>query len=436
MKKIIAGVLLPLFMLLSACGGQLASVASGDQAEARKDSEDRSTSEPLSTELISSPAGIIYTGPACTDQGFYEVLFGKDVVSGAENITFTDYETCSRIYLSSNVNSSHQDESDTSYIPSLLGGYGIVTDKRYLYILKLGKPGLADLYGETGLTKVYRLDLDGNNRKEFTFKANEEIMPLSGVVSDGRNLYLEVYTIDSDTTTHLDLVKINFETQSSEMVYSLDEFYAQHKSLYLAGAKNDKLLFLQYETNEENETVQNFYKICISNPYPELVLQLNLEKACPILCDGTVYYFDLTKDSFYKFDLGTEKEMLLASNFSPKEINFDGVRAGRHSIFPYFFFEFSNQGSDEIWRYAWDMENRVWHEETLTDGDHDVSVWGEKDDCFLVKLQDKAVSYQDYSPNGDPFQNTMNVEQYALIKKRDYWDGRADYILFDDMIYD
>lgn len=69
------------------------------------------------------------------------------------------------------------------------------------------------------------------------------------------------------------------------------------------------------------------------------------------------------------------------------------------------------------------------------DGDRPVTIYRIWQDYFLVKLQDKMVTYQDFTQNGQAYENQMAVAEYALIRQEDYWNGVPDYIRFTDDVY-
>ena len=69
------------------------------------------------------------------------------------------------------------------------------------------------------------------------------------------------------------------------------------------------------------------------------------------------------------------------------------------------------------------------------DGDREVHIFGIWQDYFLVMLQDKTVSYQDFTSNGQVYENQMSVTEYALISQEDYWDGTPNYLRISDDVY-
>ena len=103
--------------------------------------------------------------------GCYEVLY-RPVGDG--NILYTDYASKSRIYLSSRITGEHNNESDSSWLKSTVGGCYFSLTSEYLILFKLNTPAFAD--SETDMQRGYiaKYDLDGSNRQILTWLAPNE----------------------------------------------------------------------------------------------------------------------------------------------------------------------------------------------------------------------------------------------------------------------
>ena len=167
-------VLLCSALLLAGCEGENTISASRSSSSVNEKPTLSFIEEP---HLISAPGGTVYTGPAVTENGFYEIVDPLDSAYIGGNIVYTDFSTRNRVYLSSQINTDHTSEDDTSYIPSLIGGSGILTDQNRLYVVKFGKPGLVEDFGKARLSILYRMELNGANRKTIYLQANQIIVP-------------------------------------------------------------------------------------------------------------------------------------------------------------------------------------------------------------------------------------------------------------------
>lgn len=424
--------------------GLASSDAASDSLEYQQAFEEQEPSIPKTAEnkdkvaklkLISSPGGVIYTGPAFTKDGFYEILISKDVSSGTGNIAYTDYETKTRIYLSSDVNSTHQDASDTSFLPSLTGGYGIITDQQRLYVAKLGDPYLFNYYGENGLPVLYRMQLDGSNRQQIKLASNEEIVGTSGILADSEKneLYFLMTETSEDTTTKEYLAQTDFDNGTIERVCCINDFVDGF--VYAVGAEEDSIYFVKnYYDSESYISGWDFFCYSLSDNSWEKIGTLNASDSYPLYRDGQIYYIKSNPFSLYRLVPGEETDEVINANLNPP-YSYDTVRVGRQSLDPFFSFYFSNQENGDSARLCWNEENGQWYMERLLRDSHNVTIAGQFNDQYVVRIEDKSVDYQAPLEDGTVRQLSMLVAQYALISKEDYWNGIPNYTLFSDTIY-
>ena len=123
------------------------------------------SSDAAQMKIISSANGIIASSILGNEKGCYEVF---DRPANGGNLLYTDYATKSHIYLSNQINSDHNNESDTSYLESTIGGCYLALSDDYLFIFKLNTPSFAA--DETSERQGYiaRCDLDGADRQILT----------------------------------------------------------------------------------------------------------------------------------------------------------------------------------------------------------------------------------------------------------------------------
>ena len=98
------------------------------------------SSDAAQMKIISSANGIIASSILGNEKGCYEVF---DRPANGGNLLYTDYATKSHIYLSNQINSDHNNESDTSYLESTIGGCYLALSDDYLFIFKLNTPSFA-----------------------------------------------------------------------------------------------------------------------------------------------------------------------------------------------------------------------------------------------------------------------------------------------------
>lgn len=388
--------------------------------------------------LISAPAGIIYSGPAITENGFYEILKPLDSASNGGNIVYTDFSTCKRIYLSSQINSYHTSEDDTSYIFSLIGGAGILTDQNLLYVIKFGKPGLVESYGKAGLPILYRMELNGCNRKTIYLQANQSIVPDSGILATDGELFFLVQEVGSDLTEHIILCKTNFVNEQTEKISDLSKQIDGR--IFLSGFSSNRILLYQYaydETGSDRSVRCWSYDIAdgLCRPY----FEFSDSNFALMGRQGELYYIKSENEQFslYQIDTSTENNsILLCKSLTPPIGNYDTVVPGNNSFYPYFSFYFENSQTLEGARYQWNQEENIWLKETLSDGGKDVRIKGSIKDQFLIQIGDLEKEFVNYLSDGTAVEDSTLISQYALIKQEDYWNNVPNYIRFADDVYE
>ena len=115
---------------------------------------------------VTSRSGLAFTQYGGTENGCYEVRRNPN---GTGNILYTDYSSRNTVFLSSQVSSTHSDETDESWLDSVIGGVSIFSAENKVYIIKRGKTEFLDTMGELGRSYLLQIDQNGMNRKEWLF---------------------------------------------------------------------------------------------------------------------------------------------------------------------------------------------------------------------------------------------------------------------------
>ena len=71
----------------------------------------------------------------------------------------------------------------------------------------------------------------------------------------------------------------------------------------------------------------------------------------------------------------------------------------------------------------------------LYQGDKPVTLEARTDGGYLLHMGSREVTYQDTTPAGESYTNTMQVPCYAMIASQDLREGRADLIEIRDEVY-
>lgn len=383
--------------------------------------------------LVSSADGIFYEGRAQVEDGFYDLVYTKDVLSGAQNIVYTDFPSRHRVYLSSDVGSDHQSEDDTSYIPTAVGGATVFADDEYVYVLKKGSLLLQKASEQDAKSCIYRLNPNGSGRIALELSFDRVINSASGVFADGDALVLLVDSVDKDTSLHPELVRADFSSRRITTLMDLSEAGLDLQNASLVNSFGDKLVLSSSKIEENGTLVRELYTL---DPAKEAIVPLasfDTAEQYVFYRDDAIYYIESSENALYQFDPSSGESTLLLDEIAPPELEFDSVQAGFPAPEPYLEFFFT-KGESSV-TYYWNSATGQWHQKLLMDGDRPVTIYRIWQDYFLVKLQDKMVTYQDFTQNGQAYENQMAVAEYALIRQEDYWNGVPDYIRFTDDVY-
>ena len=102
-----------------------------------------------------------------TQDGYYYVQPGaSDYLTG--QIRYVDYATAMDVPLSTQVNSDHADETDPSYLDSIIGDYRLFIYDGHLYFIRAGASAYVEgsEFGDLATGAVYRMNLDGSERTQ------------------------------------------------------------------------------------------------------------------------------------------------------------------------------------------------------------------------------------------------------------------------------
>ena len=377
--------------------------------------------------LVTSPHGLIFTSLASAPDGFYEVTSHSDWTA---NIFYTDYQTKQKVYLSSQLSSSHRDETDESFIPTTVGGVFPACDGKYLYVFKIGKSELERVYGEDGRACIWRASLNGAGRLKMELPANMSLLDGSGIVSDQHVLYAVVSVTDEARESYR-LVQIDIKRQT---VQTLEELSAEQNH-FLLGVAEDSLVMKSItrvpSARSQKELLKKLsereHAVYLYNPRTGARTPLKSWKqgqAAELLGPDSLYFY--TSDN--RLEKANVKDGTLVG---VGKVTFPGDFAGKDvtpeiQIFDHHII-FRTVSDQEQKRYAYDLITGELKQLSLQFNDAPLSILIETDGFFVVHTGDQEFSYADTAPDGAPITNTQLVPIYSLIQKEDYWNNRPNY---------
>ena len=246
MKKLFVSLLLPSVCLwCAACSfpNQAAAVqpsSSSNQAAAAQ------TSSSPRAELVALQSDGVNWG-ASTEDGFYFInpIMRKD---NSCNLMYADYKSEQVVYLCSQANCAHDSASCTSYLMPTLGG--VLPERVGDKIILFYKNSFWSEEGEEP-ARVETINFDGSERQTIhTFRPEET--PYTTMVTDGKNIYFVLETVQKDSSVRKNLAKLDTLTGDLELLQEM----SVENSEFIWGCCGEDLIVYQCEMHDSRCTYQ------------------------------------------------------------------------------------------------------------------------------------------------------------------------------------
>ena len=418
-RKVLLLSLLPALLCHTACSASPQPSSSPASSAAVAGAPDEAASSEY--RFLSSPI-------AQTDSGFYDLVYTKDVVSGAQNIVYTDFSARHRGYLS---DGDPQSETDASYIPVAFSGSQVLTDGDFLYVLCTGSLILQDSEGAAAQPRIYRMDLNGGHRTTVELPLGQQINRSSGVFSDGNSIVLMMDAEGADKAVHSELVRVDFSAKSITTLMDFSASDLDSANLFLVSAFGNHFVLSSTKFIGDGKVQNSAYVFDSAQGTLAPIAELAEDDNEVFYQHGNIYTIKTSQNALYQFHPADGQSELLIPELAPS-----GSESSMQISYsaPYPYLAFSSGDSEDSATYYWNCNTHEWKTSSLFDRYAPVHIQGIWQDYFLVNLQDKTVSYED-SLEGQSFTNQMTVSQYALISQEDYWNSTPNYIFFTDAVY-
>lgn len=340
------------------------------------------------------------------------------------NLLYYDYATMQCVYLSSQPNSNHHDESDTSFVPSVLGGAVVVADSQYVYVLKSS----ADFASEENKIHragfLMRMEHNGQARITIPLPASTYLAFGSGTVTSGDEMLILLQEVRKDTSDMTYLALINFSTGKIERKLE----FATNETPFLIGICSKGPILA---VNDHEKRQQRLYI------YNSKENQLDLipfdADACPYILDpnsGTIYY--LAEDEILSYDSAsqqTETTGCMLPDGEWTEVEFTELVDEHLSIS-------RSAGEEKYESLTINLTTGEVFHPMLEDQDRPVIIVAVTPDKYVVRLGGIPIKYQDFTPDGVPIENETVIHHFAMMEKADYWNNRPNYQEFNNLAYE
>lgn len=365
--------------------------------------------------------GGLYSPRSSTDSGFYDLIYHSDATG---NLLYYDYETMQCVYLSSQPNSDHRDESDTSFVPSVMGGAVVVADSQYIYVIKSTASYVREENEAHRAGFLMRMEHDGQERKTVPLPASTYLTYGSGTATAGDEIFMLLQEVQKDTSEVIYLASLDFNTGSIErrLEFSTDE------TPFLIGVCSEGPILA---VNDHERKQQRLYI------YNSQENQLNLipfdSDAYPYVLDpneGIIYYLD--GNEILRYDSVSQQTRATGCTLPDgdwTDIQFTELVDGHITMS-------LSTGEEEYESMTISLATGEIFHPMLEDQDRPVIIVAVTPDRYVVKLGGIPIKYQDYTPDGVPIENETVIHHFAMMEKEDYWNNRPNYQEFNNLAYE
>lgn len=368
----------------------------------------------INLKTISSSTGLYTQSYANTDTGCYEII---QWTSGDANILFNDLQSKQRVFLSSDLGSKHDNESDPSYIKSSSCGLSIMKSDNYLYILgrgiqaksseELEHPSFLEQRELTG-GMVNRIELPANMifNEGGAFAAGNDKLYFATTIftynDDDISYRYWLYTYDEKTGALSPFYEFTTVTYAG-IISAYDDVLVIQCVEKIDGKPNICIYGLNISTSE-------FYKITDEG----YTMTMN-DKLYVVCDDKSIKEYNITEDittSLVSFGDEVTRVSLVAK---PVDDN----------LFIYTY----NDNTYENKYYVFNTTDKSLKEIDLyNDEGHFIGIYGRRGDYYFVITGKKLVSFKNIAPDHMTVFDDERVDyEYAWIKKSDYCDSIPNF---------
>ena len=367
----------------------------------------------MNLRTLSSPSGLYSQNYADAPTGCYEII---QWASGDANILFNDLQSKQRVFLSSDLGSNHDNESDPSYIKSSSCGLSIMKSDKYLYVLGCGRqaksseelefPSFLEQRELTG-GMVNSIELPANMifNEGGAFAAGNDKLYFATIIftyNDNDISYRYwLYTYDEKTGIMSPFYEFTTVTYAG-IISAYDDVLVIQCVEKIDGKPNICIYGLNISTSE-------FYKITDEG----YTMAMN-DKLYVVCDDKSIKEYSITEDTTSLVSFGDEvtRVSLVAE---PVDDN----------LFIYTY----NENTYESKYYVFNTADKSLKEIDLyNDEGNFIGICGRRGDYYFVITGEKLVSFKNIAPDHMTVFDDERVDyEYAWIKKSDYCNSIPNF---------
>ena len=368
----------------------------------------------MNLRTLSSPSGLYSQNYANAPTGCYEIIRWA---SGDANILFNDLQSKQRVFLSSDLGSNHDNESDPSYIKSSSCGLSIMKSDNYLYVLgrgiqaksseELEFPSFLEQRELTG-GMVNSIELPANmifNEGGAFAAGNDKLYFATTIFTYNDNdisYRYWLYTYDEKTGTLSPFYEFTTVTYAG-IISAYDDVLVIKCVEKIDGKPNICIYGLNISTSE-------FYKITDEG----YTMTMN-DKLYVVCDDKSVKEYSITEDTTTSLVSFGDEVTRVSLVTKPVDDN----------LFIYTY----NENTYESKYYVFNTTDKSLKEIDLyNDEGHFIGIYGRRGDYYFVITGKKLVSFKNIAPDHMTVFDDERVDyEYAWIKKSDYCNSIPNF---------
>ncbi len=375
----------------------------------------------LNLQMLVDWTGLLNTPMAASKYGCYEIMFNTD---GSANILYTDIDTKQRIYLSSDISSEHNTEADTSWIKNANGGCLLFVFDDSLFLSHFGdsdEPGL-----------LYRMDLDGRNKKQLLSYNNYEAISNSVTYSNDN-----IYTILTNKNEENILVCINLKTGDLKEIKNFN-----NESVFLMSAYDDYMIIkiIEFDTQSEDALKAYYnqkhiiYKYSIKDDTMTKIVEWKQDTVYDAYDNKFIYLLEKDTDSVTEINVNNGDKKIIIESLKANNLDFNYIT----DILPVYDNHIiidMDDGNSSFRKYI-DLDKSCINDaQELKNGSY-LGIVGVYDNTFLVTTGRFEIPVNATAPDGSPIITMMGMRSLAIINKQDFWANKYDFQEIDNTFLD
>ena len=420
--------IISIFLLLTSCSQNAAearpSAGSSEPAEGR--------AQALMPYLVTSRYGINNSYYAVSQEGAYFLVDNSD---RSANIAYIDFSTRQQIFLSSQPDSLHHDETDTSWVEDVPGSSTLFVAGDSLYLLASGLPSQPPNEGDFGY--ILQMDMNGGNRQKI-FEISGDMWISSSIAFDGVSLYF-LATVYSEGGSEIQLIALDTQSKRSSVMAS----FAPDAQYFLVGTYHDGLILktisltradAELSPNEwYSHQIHTLYSYSFSSRELKEEMSWAQDERSEIIYENKIYYVDSHSGQLFCQEIGqtTPSDVLVTLPSHDDTVMFKIIS----EVYDNHIFVQASASNGIYQTYHINLDTYHYSPVGLHAEDRTVGVVAETDGLFLVTLNMQTVMRDGTDPDGRPMQQPYTTLAVCLMPKEAYWNSRPEYIEIEDHVF-